>query len=137
MAITEFKGQYFFLSNFYIPEHCPSGEHLFQAAKATSHADYMKVLAAPTPAVAKRVGRHIELRPDWEGVKERVMAEVVAVKFHHPELRNKLIATGDHELSEGNTWGDTYWGVDLATGEGRNRLGVILMDLREDLRLLL
>ena len=47
------------------------------------------------------------------------------------DLRSLLVATGDRELIEGNTWGDTFWGVDKNTGQGENHLGRILMELRD------
>ena len=44
--------------------------------------------------------------------------------------REKLLDTGNAELQEGNNWGDRYWGVDLKTGYGENRLGRIIMKVR-------
>ena len=134
MAISEFKGRYFFLSNFYQPSFMPSGEHLFQAAKATTTRDYIHILSAPTPGQAKDRGRNVKLRSDWEDIKDDVMADVIAIKFHEPNLRKFLLSTGTKELIEGNTWGDKYWGVDIRTGEGQNMLGQILMRHRRDLR---
>jgi len=61
------------------------------------------------------------------------MDECVAAKFRQEPYRSKLIATGDQLIQEGNTWGDTYWGVDLETGEGENNLGKIIMTLRGSL----
>ena len=84
---------------------------------------------------AKRLGRHVQLRPDWENVKLPIMEEIVRAKFtQHPELAARLLATGDALLVEGTTWGDTCWGIDLTTGEGENRLGQILMQIRAELR---
>ena len=131
--ITEFKGKHFFLSNFYTPRQMPSGEHLFQAAKATTTGDYMKVMSAPTPGQAKSLGRLIKLRDDWEDVKDDIMADVIAFKFHEPHLRSLLLQTAGQELIEGNAWGDTYWGVDLRTGRGENMLGKTLMAHRHNL----
>ena len=50
-------------------------------------------------------------------------------KFQVPELREKLLATGDEELIEGNWWNDKFWGV--CKGEGCNMLGLILMEVRD------
>jgi len=58
------------------------------------------------------------------------MAEGLRQKFSDPDLRNRLLATGDAELVEGTTWGDVTWGIDLNTGEGENHLGKLLMELR-------
>ena len=74
-------------------------------------------------------------RADWEQVKYDIMEQIVRAKFtQNEELREKLHATGNSELIEGNTWGDTCWGVDLRTGRGRNCLGQILMKVRAELK---
>ena len=81
------------------------------------------------PAEAKKLGRRVELRPEWEYIKERVMFEIVLNKFNqNPQLAKMLLATGEEELVEGNTWGDRTWGV--CDGVGQNRLGKILMKVR-------
>ena len=62
------------------------------------------------------------------------MEEIVRAKFtQNEELKRLLLATGDKRLAEGNTWGDTFWGVDLRSGRGENHLGIILMRVREEL----
>ena len=91
------------------------------------------VLTKLNPSEAKRLGRRVRLRSDWEQVKYDVMLDVVRAKFNqHPDLAQKLLATGDEELVEGNDWGDTYWGV--CNGRGKNMLGKILMRVRAELR---
>lgn len=60
------------------------------------------------------------------------MRTLVRLKFEDPILREKLIATGDQELQEGNTWNDTFWGISLKTGKGRNELGKILEEIRKE-----
>ena len=72
------------------------------------------------------------MRSDWEEVKDKVMYEIVLAKFtQNPDLKEKLLATGDESLEEGNTWGDTIWGT--VDGVGENRLGKILMRVRDEL----
>lgn len=81
----------------------------------------------------KRLGRRVKLRPDWESIKDQVMYEVCKAKFsQNTDLRDKLVATGDAELVEGNTWGDKIWGI--CNGQGENRLGKILMKVRTELQ---
>ena len=88
------------------------------------------------PSKSKGMGRRVPLRPDWEEVKVGIMEEIVRAKFtQHPELAERLLATGDKVLIEGNHWGDTCWGVDTRTGRGENHLGKILMNVREELKL--
>lgn len=133
-TINEFKGKHRFLSNFggTLPI---TSEHLFQAMKAREWESMLYVLAAPTPGEAKRRGRQIECREDWDEIKEDVMWCVIQVKFAPgTEYAKQLLDTGDADLVEGNWWGDSFWGFDLKSGAGRNELGKDLMEWREQLR---
>lgn len=152
------------LSNFYQGEPIhygpyvfATGEHFFQAMKATNRRDLLKVVACATPGEAKAEGKHmLHLRPDWEYVKLDVMALVLSEKFAPGRAESAvLLASGDALIVEGNTWGDQVWGVDLkkgrllavATGQenafepgqpwhfapGRNWLGRLLMARRAEL----
>jgi predicted NAD-dependent protein-ADP-ribosyltransferase YbiA (DUF1768 family) len=62
------------------------------------------------------------------------MRRILVIKFQNPELKAKLIATGDAQLVEGNTWGDLFWGVDTTMGVGSNQLGKLLMGIRDGLQ---
>ena len=113
----------------------PTAEHYFQAQKfaGTEHEDLVRL--AKSPMVAARMGRSRErpLRQDWETAKEDIMREALLVKFtQHPALRSLLLSTGDAELIE-HTTNDRYWG-DGGNGKGKNRLGQLLMELREQLQ---
>ena len=136
--IDKFDGEYAFLSNYSASPFrinyvlFPTMEHYFQANKADNQNDYLHIAYAPTPGEAKRLGRKIQLRPDWEEIKDNVMLTGLRKKFANPELRNLLLATGDEELVEGNYWGDTYWGV--CNGVGQNKLGKLLMQVREEIK---
>ena len=136
--INEFKGRYFFLSNFYKAPVTIDGityghtEGAFQAQK-TLDINKRREMATMTPSESKRTGRHVVLRPDWEDVKEKVMYDICKAKFiQNPELGKLLVATGEEELIEGNTWGDRTWG--MVNGEGKNLLGKILMKIRSELK---
>lgn len=133
--ITSFTGDYAFLSNFY--PHAvqingdiyPTSEHAFQALKTDDHAEREKVRFAKTPAAAKVLGKRVTPRVGWDRERFEVMERVVRAKFADPELADKLLATGERELIEGNTWRDTTWGcVKGKDGhwKGRNELGKIL-----------
>ena len=136
--IDRFDGEYAFLSNYSASPFrinyvlFPTMEHYFQANKADNQNDYLHIAYAPTPGEAKRLGRKIQLRSDWEEIKDEVMLTGLRKKFANPELRNLLLATGDEELIEGNYWGDTYWGV--CNGVGQNKLGKLLMQVREEIK---
>ena len=136
-VIDQFRGEYHFLSNFYpIPvmyegQVYSSSEHAYMASKTNDLSQKQQIIDAKTPGEAKRLGRKATLRPDWEEVKYEVMWAILMAKFSAPDMRAKLIGTGDATLVEGNNWGDKYWGVDLRTGEGHNRLGEALMEVRD------
>lgn len=142
-TILCFQGQHLFLSNFYegtaflwngLTYH--SAEAAFQSAKCLSQEE-RKSFCQVSPAEAKRKGRRVPLCSDWELVKDGIMYEIVREKFKQDQsLAERLLATGDCELIEGNTWGDQYWGVDLCTMQGKNKLGQILMSVRDELKAL-
>jgi ribA/ribD-fused uncharacterized protein len=113
----------------------PTVEHYFQAQKFPSRPDYQEeIRRARSPNDAKTLGRTrtVALREDWEAVKEDIMRRALRAKFStHQELRRTLLATGDQELIE-NAPSDRYWGCGR-DGTGKNRLGVLLMELRREL----
>ncbi len=138
MSISSFSGEHGFLSNYWFsPVRWDGGvyrtsEHAFQAAKSLDPEVRAFIRGQSTPGDAKREGRRISLRPDWEQVKLGVMYEIVLAKFSQdPGLTAKLLLTGDAELVEGNTWGDRFWGQ--VGGVGENHLGKILMRVRKEL----
>ncbi len=136
-VIDQFRGEFHWLSNFYS---CPvpfegltfsNSEAAFQAAKSLDMKERVKFVDLAA-GQSKKLGRRVELRPDWEEVKIDIMRQVLKSKFtQNLELREKLVATGDTELIEGNNWNDTFWGV--CRGKGRNHLGKLLMEVRAEL----
>ena len=90
------------------------------------------IRSAESPGKAKRIGRLVQLREDWEDRKLNIMEKALIQKFQIPKLREKLLATGNEELVEGNFWNDTYWGV--CKEEGENHLGKLLMNIRKKIR---
>lgn len=134
--ISEFNGEFRFLSNFYNAPVLFNGiryrntEAAFQAQKQPERAQEFADLP---PNHAKSLGRKLKLRADWERVKQQVMLELTRAKYTQNQfLAERLLATGNAELIEGNYWNDTYWGV--CRGVGRNELGKILMQVRDELR---
>ena len=140
-AIMSFRGEYSFLSNFYEGKvftykglKFNNTEAPFHAEKCWSRAKEFEMIR---PLQSKRLGRRVLMRRDWEQIKDRVMYDVCYAKFtQDPVLKAKLLATGNRELVEGNTHGDRCWGMTCSNGVwiGENRLGKVLMKLREDLR---
>ena len=141
--INCFENEYAFLSNFY--EHpitynglvYPTNEHFFQAMKTPILSEQLEIAAAATPGRAKRLGRKATLWSNWEEIKEDVMLQALRLKFADPALAEKLLATDGEYLIEGNWWHDNYWGVcscEKCEHQGRNRLGELLMKVREEIK---
>jgi len=134
--IDRFEGAFRWLSNFYpcdVPYEdmiYPSAEHAFVAAKTEDQTLRLKIQEIETPGWAKKFGRKLELRPNWNDIRIEEMRKIVSAKFeHNPWLMDKLLDTAPHELVEGNYWNERFWGKDLA-GYGENHLGKILMEIR-------
>ena len=140
--ILEFQYKYRFLSNFWPVSNgvtlddskvkFPTIEHAYQAAKSGNLLTYHKFSKLRSPGEAKRAGKSLVLRNDWDHIKLQVMYELVKQKFSQEPLKTQLLNTGDVLLIEGNKWNDTFWGV--CRGKGMNHLGEILMRVREELR---
>lgn len=136
-----FRKEYFFLSNFYEGKtfeykgmKFTNGEAAFQSQKCISKQKEFEMIK---PDQAKRLGKNVPLRNDWEQVKDQIMYEVCYAKFSQDEnLKNQLISTGDLELVEGNHHGDRIWGKTYCkktmSWVGENKLGENLMKLREE-----
>lgn len=133
--ITSFRDEHAFLSNFQ-----GGVEVAYQAAKFTKeHANIAKmIIAENNPGKAKKLARELRsfVREDWNEVNLGIMESLVREKFQYEPFKRLLLATGEAMIIEGNSWGDSYWGCILENGEwvGENRLGKILMKIREELR---
>jgi len=141
--IDSFTGPWAFLSNFSPCEVLLDGEKYasveaaYQAAKTLNAAAREKFrFLGVTPARAKRMGRSLKLRPDWEEVKVGIMRDLLMQKFRPSILKRKLLSTFQAELIEGNYWHDTFWGVCMGKCDfphaplGDNMLGRLLMEVR-------
>lgn len=144
-AIVTFTKEYRFLSNFFP---CiivsnditfPSVEHYYQAMKADEIAVQRRVAKSATAADAKDFGYKIQqdedlFKQDFHDNKLKIMTEGLLQKFApNTPLAEKLLATEGYLLIEGNYWKDNYWGVDFKNGIGQNKLGILLMRIREKL----
>jgi hypothetical protein len=143
--IDEFQGSHRFLSNFWKDPFVIDGfvystnEHYYQSMKGGTRSDRKYVREAPTPYQAKKRGRSIKVRSGWDDMKVDVMRRGLRAKFTQNEsLKKKLLDTGDAILEEGNDWGDSFWGINKNPKKGmlggKNHLGKLLMELRDDLR---
>ena len=100
MKINKFTGQYKFLSNFYIISQGKTAEHVYMASKTIDPKEREAIFDCKTAAQAKRLGRKVTLRPNWDRLKLPFMEKIIRWKFSHKHLADMLIATGDDELIE-------------------------------------
>lgn len=146
LAITEFRGEYSFLSNFHHSPimmsdiEFPTVEHAYQASKTLDIEIRERIAMEPNPGKVKQMGRVLQLRDDWEDVKELYMLTLVQAKFNrYADLAVKLLDTYPSELIEGNYWNDKFWGMVKIEDKGingwvgYNKLGQILMRVRQEL----
>lgn len=113
----------------------PTVEHYFQGQKFADADHKERIRKAAHPKQAKSLGRSraLPIREDWETVKEEIMRCALRQKFAtHKEIQAILLATGDEELIE-KAPTDYYWGCGKSD-TGKNRLGVLLMEVRAELR---
>lgn len=137
MEIRGFFKENNYLSNFYPCKvlfegiEYPSSENAYQAAK-TEDIEIRKIFSKITANEAKKLGRKIKIRLEWDLIKLEIMHKICLDKFtRNPDLSQKLISTGDSYLEETNFWGDQFWGV--YEGIGKNWLGKILMQIRNEI----
>ena len=110
-----------------------SVEHYYQSQKALDCDEFVWVASSATPKLARQRGQKVKTREDWDVVKEDVMREALGFKFRQSEdLKKMLLMTEGFELYEWAPW-DGYWGTGK-DGNGKNRLGILLMELREQLK---
>jgi ribA/ribD-fused uncharacterized protein len=155
IRIDHFAYEHDFLSNFYSVDIVYEGvgyastEHAYQASKTLDREKRWIFALESNPnltaAQAKKIGRSLKLRDDWEKVKVPIMRELLLQKFSRSALGRKLVETGEAYLEEGNWWHDVFWGVCHHRMEGKvcdkpehepyggNHLGYLLMDVRTHL----
>lgn len=140
--ITDFRGEHYFLSNFYPVEviyggeKYASAEHAFQAAKCVNDVDRKRIRDAESPCIAKKIGRTVQLIDDWEMNKQNEMAKILHVKFQNSVMRDLLIKTKVENIVERNYWHDIYWGMCACYRHhytGKNVLGELLMCVRDNI----
>lgn len=101
-------------------------EAAFQAQKCKHEADkdsFMNI----DGFTAKKLGRRVQLRSDWESIKLREMERLLRIKFSGSKLMTQLKGIAE-DIVEDNSWRDTYWGK--CNGVGSNHLGLLLMKVR-------
>lgn len=109
-------------------------EHYFQAQKTLKESDKEMIRGLSSPKEAKKIGKKVTLRSDWDQIKIGVMTKAIRAKFSQSEaLKGLLLSTGSKELRE-HTGRDKFWGDGGGNGRGRNELGKILMKVRVELR---
>lgn len=140
--ISEFVEKYTFLSNFYYSEIkyqdkiYKTSEHLYQSLKTLNTEEQEMIRMCYNPSDAKKAGRKVNIRNDWDSIKDNTMMMCLKLKFNQNQiLQKKLIDTYPALLIETNYWHDNYWGNCICKRcqdiEGINTLGKLLMKLRD------
>jgi ribA/ribD-fused uncharacterized protein len=131
-----------FLSNFYASPITINGitwqtsEHYYQSCKTKSSKEKAEIHNATSPTKAKAIGRKVTLRKNWDKIKDKVMMTALVAKFaQNTKIRDMLLETGDRELIEDSP-DDYYWGCGKE-GNGQNKLGKLLMVVRDHFRAML
>ena len=141
--IKGFFGDYRYLSNFYPclngvwwgGTKFPAVEHAYQAAKFDKiyHKEFVDITASESKKLAKMMVKEdpsVFVRERWDLVRYHIMADLVFQKFTwNPHFQSNLVSTGNKFLEETNSWHDYYWG--FCNGQGQNKLGIILMKVRD------
>lgn len=138
--IKEFKGKYRWLSNFYPCSILHKGmmfksvEHAYQASKSNKTTWINFCLHTEEPGKVKTESNNLDYDKElWKAHSLQTMELLLTQKFNMEPFRSLLLDTDEEELQEGNTWHDTFWGVDLKTGQGQNHLGKLIMLIRDRL----
>ncbi len=117
----------------------PTAEHAYQAGKARKEDVREWILSAPTPSLVAMAAHGLytwDIVSNWSQIKFDRMRAVLRAKFtQHDDLGRILLSTGNARLVEAarvsngvnRTWGEV-------NGKGLNMLGVLLMELRGELR---
>lgn len=152
LEVFGFFEDFRFLSNFhkcdvfYDGHIWPSSEHAYMVAKCkikyeSFWGDYVYgdkqgiSIKNMTPSEVKKWGQTVTLKEDWEQIKYAIMLQINLDKYiRNSDLRYQLLATGEKQLIEANSWGDNYWGYDINAKKGENNLGKILMLIRNILK---
>lgn len=141
-SINGFRGENYFLSNFYRTKvvydglEYPTAEHAFQAAKCTNSQDKEKIRTTKSSQMAKRLGRKVLLISNWDKNKNSIMESILRAKFQQLPLKQLLKNTDNRQLIEENKWHDIYWGVCKCSkhkSNGQNILGTLLMKIRDEI----
>jgi len=136
--IDEFRNAHYFLSNDALTPvefegvRYPTVTHAFAAARTLNESERRRIAGIQSPAEAQREARKLEVRPDWDKAQDPIMLALVRQKFQAEREKSRLQGTGNATLIHGNTLGDQSWGKDLKTGQGENKLGNILMKVRDE-----
>ena len=145
--ITQFQGEYRWLSNFYPVKIMFEGleyasvEHAYMSAKTPyiisnpEEIDW-KAFCLNSNYSASEIkvkSGTLKVSDEWNNVKLNVMFECLKEKFKQEPFKTKLINTESQYLQEGNRWNDKFWGYCLKTNEGENNLGKLQMKIRASL----
>lgn len=143
--INQFKNEYDFLSNFYpcVVYHKGvkffSVENAYQAAKIydTKMIEWISRQPAKNSGLVKKKIKEYKCRKDWKKINLTIMKNLLKQKFVNTSLKKRLLDTHNDILIEGNYWHDNFFGdcycKDCKIINGENKLGLLLMEIREEI----
>jgi ribA/ribD-fused uncharacterized protein len=137
--IIEFRGDYRWLSNFSPCKIILDGleyksvEHAYVSAKSDDPEWKITCQTEESAGKLKRLGQKLPIKENWDALKISIMKQCLDQKFDQEPYKSNLISTGNVDIEEGNNWNDTFWGIDLKTGIGKNMLGKMIMEIRDRL----
>jgi N-glycosidase YbiA len=110
-------------------------ENFYQAMK-NKDIDYRIECSKVHPAQSKKLGKTVELREDWDQVKDDVMLYALRKKFANVPWKQRLLDY-NKPIVEYNYWHDNYWGhclCDNCTSKQHiNKLGQLLNQVKQEL----
>jgi ribA/ribD-fused uncharacterized protein len=137
--IKAFKDEYRWLSNFVPAKIVLDGvlylsvEHAYQSAKSDKPEWKRFCQTEINPVIVKRNSKEVILLSYWDNIKDDIMEYCIRQKYNQAPYKQLLLNTKDQIIQEGNYWGDKYWGICLKTGEGQNKLGRLIMQIRDEI----
>lgn len=146
-----FQGEPAFLSNLHpanfvmrgIKFNCAEQAYQFYRAACVNNLEASQsILKCADPKDIRLMGKKLDPSVKWDQIKDEKMKMIVLNKFtQNKELALKLIGTGNTRLIEATRC--PYWGAGLTLGSrewgkgyfpGQNKLGELIMEVREELR---
>ena len=133
--------EYFEFSNFYPRSiiidniEWKTSEHYYQAQKFQYELDRDIIRRAVTPKEAFLLSRSLDSKhvENWNAIRVSIMKQVLYIKFTTHQDLNTILLNTENRLIQEKSSVDDFWGIG-SDGQGKNMMGMLLMELRETLQ---